>query len=98
MASKSGFGARQLLNITKNCTRWSGIESLPPAIRKKLEELDALTEHLQQQSTANECLSDFLASVKSGCVSLRVEFNKAQISFDCPSCPLRPGDLVLQHQ
>lgn len=87
----SGFDAQQLLHIIKNCKRWCGIETLPSSIQKKFQELDALTECLQPQTPTMKGLSEVLVVVNHSCATLRNEFSKAQISFVCPTCPLRPG-------
>ena len=89
--SKGGdaFDASQLLSITKNCRRWSGIQSLPPAIRDTLEALDALSAKLSPKNMDMTRCPGLLASIKNSCASLKSEFSKAQITFECPSCPLR---------
>ena len=98
-SSEKGLDARQLLHITKNCRRWSGIESLPPPVRKALEKFDALTERLQVQSASKKGMTGILCLVVSNCDSLRAEFSKAQIPFDCPSCPMRAmADAGLEYQ
>ena len=84
------FDAAELGRITKSCRRWNGIDSLPANIRDKLEELDYLSQRLLDQ-TADRDL-DFalmLVLIKNNCQFLKREFAKIQVSFDCPSCPLR---------
>lgn len=83
------FDAGQLLSITKNCCRWSGIESLPPAIRDSMAELDALTERLRPRAATRSSLPRLVATIEHACAALKSEFSKAQISFICPTCPLR---------
>jgi len=87
--SNQGIDAVELGRITRTCRRWNGIDSLPGSIRDKLDELDYLSQRLLDQ-TANRD-DDFellLALIKENCRSLKREFAKIQVSFDCPSCPL----------
>lgn len=87
-----GFDAAQLGRITKSCRRWNGIDSLPTGIRGKLEELEYLSQRLLDQTAGQDV--DFaliLVLIKNNCQSLKHEFAKIQVSFDCPSCPLHAG-------
>lgn len=84
-----GFDAAQLGRIAKSCRRWNGIDSLPASIRGKLEELDYLSQRLLDQTAGQDL--DFaliLVLIKNNCHSLKNEFAKIQVSFDCPACPL----------
>ena len=83
------FDADQLLGIAKKCSRWSGIDSLPAAIRDTMRKLDALSER-HAQTGSGKAQPRFRAAIESACVSLHSEFSRAQIAFDCPACPLRP--------
>ncbi|TRZ96743.1 MAG: hypothetical protein D4R84_06545 [Rhodocyclaceae bacterium] len=85
-----GIDAAELGRITRSCRRWNGIDSLPATIRDKLEELDYLSQRLLDQTADRDV--DFalmLVPIKNNCLALKREFAKIQVSFDCPSCPLR---------
>lgn len=83
------FDTAQLGQITRTCKRWMAVESLPEPIRCRLAELDSLSQRLRIPSSLQENESTLLALVKRSCQSLRHEFAKIQVTFDCPSCPLR---------
>ena len=88
----SCLDASELGRITRTCRRWSGIDSLPAGIRDKLEELDYLSQRLLDQTAGRDV--DFalmLVLIKGNCQSLKHEFAKIQVAFDCPACPLRAG-------
>jgi len=85
-----GIDAAELGRITRSCRRWNGIESLPATIRDTLEELDYLSRRLPDlTSDRNVDFALMLVQIKNSCQSLKREFAKIQVSFDCPSCPLR---------
>ncbi len=86
---EQSFDAKQLGLITRSCKRWMAIESLPEPLSRKLEELDRLSLRLLAQSSGKEDGEKLLAFVRNSCQSLRNEFAKIQVAFDCPSCPLR---------
>ena len=86
---KQPFDAAELARITRSCRRWNGIDSLPPSIRAELDELDYLSARLRSQPAEQDV--DFgllLLLVTNCCQSLKGEFSKMQVSFECPSCPL----------
>ena len=90
--SKKVFDTSQLLGIARNCKRWSGIQSLPRAIRNRLKDVEILTQHLQPANATATGNPEFVESIKRSCVSLKSEFSRAQIAFDCPGCPLSSQD------
>jgi len=84
-----GIDAAELGRITRTCRRWNGIDSLPDKIREILGELDYLSQRLLDQTADRDV--DFallLVLIKENCQSLKREFAKIQVSFDCPSCQL----------
>lgn len=90
---ESSFNVAQLGRIAKTCTRWIGIKSLPAPIRCRLEELDCLSQRLLAQPASQEDdAALLLARVQKSCRVLRQEFAKIQVSFVCPSCPLRAAN------
>jgi len=87
---ENSIDAAQLGRITRTCTRWIGIASLPAPIRCRLEELDSLSHQLlARDERQDEDATCMLAQVRESCRFLRAEFARIQISFVCPSCPLR---------
>jgi len=85
-----GIDAAELARITRSCRRWNGIDSLPASIRDKLNELESLSQHIIDQTADRDV--DFalmLVLIRSNCHSLKHEFAKIQVAFECPLCPLR---------
>ncbi len=89
VATQQQLDVVQLSQITRTCRRWTAVESLPAPVRRQLEALDGLSERVQLLTSMQEDYSVLLALLKKRCQSLRAEFDKINVKFVCPACPLR---------
>lgn len=79
-------GNRHLAHIARNCTRWAAVDALPTAIKRRMQDIEALAALLRQDAATGPAP---LAAIKKSCLDLKKEFARARIAFDCPFCPLQ---------